>query len=429
MKKVLVLLFLSIVACGGTSEETVVEDTTTTTVQDSTTTTIPPAPVVDFDIVEIYNKNIGSESELCSDANEIDTTSEECLRQYRDNLETVFSFDKSLYTYINELNTYLESYPSAMTEEYKNLFQFIDDEYQGVPETYGLVLDKYFERFGGVPELVNLSISEELSVGCPAEFNYSYTENLKSGHLIFKNNSNEKIVINIDKGNTSSTIDMVNSGGEFKFAEGSVVNFEDEEFQIYLDTNFIVSTSSFRFVKFEFDKTNIKYGEEFNLTIQYENSEDFTLLGDRNHTYIIFVNLRGMEGNYIETLYWDYDGLNGTDQGGGYIDLENNVITINAKYFESSTNEDNVINFNHLASPYYIENITVLTSAPNSRGVSMDVNKPGSDFNSEHPDEPFELFGELNSWGTYEDIRNDCSILQWKVNVPIFYNNSLTFEK
>ena len=83
MKKVLVLLFLSIVACGGTSEETVVEDTTTTTVQDSTTTTIPPAPVVDFDIVEIYNKNIGSESELCSDANEIDTTSEECLRQYR----------------------------------------------------------------------------------------------------------------------------------------------------------------------------------------------------------------------------------------------------------------------------------------------------------------------------------------------------------
>ena len=94
MKKVLILLLLFIVACGGSGEETVSEDITTT-VQDTTTTTIPPAPTVDFNIVEIYNKNIGSESELCSDAIEIDTTSEECLRQYRDNLETVFSFDET----------------------------------------------------------------------------------------------------------------------------------------------------------------------------------------------------------------------------------------------------------------------------------------------------------------------------------------------
>ena len=97
MKKGLVFTLLFIVACGGSSEQTVVEDTTTTTVQDTTTTTIPPAPTVDFNIVEIYNKNIGSESDLCSDATDIETTSEECLRQYRDNLETVFSFDKSLY--------------------------------------------------------------------------------------------------------------------------------------------------------------------------------------------------------------------------------------------------------------------------------------------------------------------------------------------
>ena len=102
MKKVLILLMLLVVSCGGSSDETVVEDTTTTT--------IPPTPTVDFNIVDIYNKNLGSESELCSDATEIETTSEKCLRQYRDNLETVFSFDKSLYTYITELNTYLESY-------------------------------------------------------------------------------------------------------------------------------------------------------------------------------------------------------------------------------------------------------------------------------------------------------------------------------
>lgn len=101
------------------------------------------APTVDFNIVDIYNKNIGSEAELCSDATEIVTTSEECLRQYRNNLETVFSFDESLYTYITELNTYLESYPSAMTEEYIVLFEFLNNQYLDVPETYGLVLDKY----------------------------------------------------------------------------------------------------------------------------------------------------------------------------------------------------------------------------------------------------------------------------------------------
>ena len=89
MKKSINSFNALVVSCGGSSDETVVEDTTTTT--------IPPAPTVDFNIVDIYNKNLGSESELCSDATEIETTSEKCLRQYRDNLETVFSFDKYKY--------------------------------------------------------------------------------------------------------------------------------------------------------------------------------------------------------------------------------------------------------------------------------------------------------------------------------------------
>ena len=95
MKKVLFFLILLVVACGGSSEEIVVEDTTTTT--------IPSAPTVDFNIVEIYNTKLGTD--LCSDAEEIDTTSEKCLRQYRDNLELVFSYAENLETYTTELNT------------------------------------------------------------------------------------------------------------------------------------------------------------------------------------------------------------------------------------------------------------------------------------------------------------------------------------
>ena len=60
----------------------------------------------------------------------------------------------------------------------------------------------------------------------------------------------KKIVLNIKNGQTSSILNMINSGGEFTFLEGSVNNYEDKEFQIYLDDTFSVSTSSFRFVKF-----------------------------------------------------------------------------------------------------------------------------------------------------------------------------------
>ena len=97
---------LFIVACGGSSEETVVkdtttttiQDTTTTTIQDTTTTTIPPAPTVDFNIVEIYNTKLGTD--LCSDASDIDATPEPCLKKYRDNLELVLSYEESLQKYI-----------------------------------------------------------------------------------------------------------------------------------------------------------------------------------------------------------------------------------------------------------------------------------------------------------------------------------------
>ena len=109
MKKAFILLLIFVVSCGGSEQEATVEDTTTTTVEDTTTTTIPPVPTVDFNIVEIYNTKLGTE--LCSDAKDIDTTTESCLKQYKDNLENVFSYADNLQTYIAELNSYFESYP------------------------------------------------------------------------------------------------------------------------------------------------------------------------------------------------------------------------------------------------------------------------------------------------------------------------------
>ena len=237
MKKVLILFLLFfIVACGGSSEESSVEDTTTTTaqdtttttVQDTTTTTIPPAPTVDFNIVEIYNTKLVSE--LCSDANEIDTTSEECLRQYRDNLETVFSYAENLQTYVTELNNYLEAYPSAMTEEYTTLFQFVNDEYQAVPETYGNVANKYIERFGGAPVITKLENTENLWNECSANSKIFGTENLKNGILVFKNTGGEKITISLNGPNTIFNDKLNVSGGSFVLTDAKLFNYLGEEY-------------------------------------------------------------------------------------------------------------------------------------------------------------------------------------------------------
>ena len=76
--------------CGGTStpEESLqptINENQNTTPEVSQEESIPPIPSVNFDIIDIYNSKLVNE--LCSDAQDIDSTSEECLRQYRVNLE------------------------------------------------------------------------------------------------------------------------------------------------------------------------------------------------------------------------------------------------------------------------------------------------------------------------------------------------------
>ena len=83
-----------------------------------------PPPSVSFDIIEIYNTKLISE--LCEDATQIETTSQECLLKYRDNLEIVFSYAEELKKYTDSLNKYFNEYPSAFTEEYADFFEFLN---------------------------------------------------------------------------------------------------------------------------------------------------------------------------------------------------------------------------------------------------------------------------------------------------------------
>ena len=264
MKKVLILLMLLVVSCGGSSDETVVEDTTTTT--------IPPAPTVDFNIVDIYNKNLGSESELCSDATEIETTSEKCLRQYRDNLETVFSFDKSLYTYITELNTYLESYPSAMTEEYTVLFEFLNNQYRDVPETYGLVLNKYFERFGGEPVVNIVRDLNSIESGCKLVSKVEASENITKLQLIYTNEYGDefKLIFNEFNSEISKTIDQFS--GNFNLFSAIATNYMGEEFSLNIQDSFTVTNALPRVTSIQVinNTPNLEKNEVVKVQIEYE---------------------------------------------------------------------------------------------------------------------------------------------------------------
>lgn len=158
MKRHLCLLLIFFM-CGGTSSTP--EESSRPTINENQNTTpevnqeesIPPIPSVNFDIIDIYNSKLVYE--LCSDAQDIDSTSEECLRQYRDNLEFVFSYANELEQYMNDLNSYFQNYPEAFTEEYRNLFAFINNEYANVPQIYGTVGMKYQERFGNTDQPIS----------------------------------------------------------------------------------------------------------------------------------------------------------------------------------------------------------------------------------------------------------------------------------
>ena len=367
MKKVLILLLLFIVACGGTSEETSVEDTTTTT--------IPPAPTVDFNIVEIYNKNIGSESELCSDAKDIDTTSEKCLKQYRDNLEIVLSYSEKIKTYITELNTYLESYPSAITDEYTALFKFLDNQYGDVSETYGLVLDKYFERFGGVP-VVNEIIRKTNVVepGCRLSSNFVTSENTKNLSLIYVNEFFDELKIEPKKFNENLDLTINEFSGTYVLNEVVATNYLEEEFVIEFEDTIIVDNVFPRITSIEIINGTPDLSKEEFVTIRfsvidgtYFKLDDINLISMRvNYTD----SNRILDGIYMEPFPNTFGGI--VNKNEGYIDMNIKFTDDeNEKFYE----EYNVLPVGPYVNEYFISYVNVKINNQYDLFLDYNLNK------------------------------------------------------
>jgi hypothetical protein len=279
MKKALVLLLLFIVACGGSSEETfaedttttTVEDTTTTTVQDTTTTTIPPAPTSDINYIELYNSKLGTE--LCSDAKEIDTTSEECLRQYKENLNYLSTFQNEIGDFGSALIAYYETYPELVNQEYEDYINFVESDYSQVFTTLSTVEDKYIERFGGMP-IISLPIfsnPENLSVNCTVDGKFDYSENLKSAQLTYANNTGEIISFNTNDLRGFSKY-LKNTGGTFYLLQSSVTNYLDETFEQSnnLENSFFVEHLFNRVSRIKMPEGSFNIGDNFEIIVNIE---------------------------------------------------------------------------------------------------------------------------------------------------------------
>ena len=83
--------------------------------------------------IELYNSKLGTE--LCSDAKEIDTTSEECLRQYKENLNYLITLQNEIGDFGSDLIAYYETYPELINQEYEEYINFLNDYSQVFTET------------------------------------------------------------------------------------------------------------------------------------------------------------------------------------------------------------------------------------------------------------------------------------------------------
>ena len=102
-------------------------------------------------------------------------------------------------------------------------------------ETYGIVADKYIERFGGEPQVLNIDYLNEAWNSCPLKYLVQKSENLKSGEIIYSDNFNNEIKINLN----SETINLPNIGGNFYVKEINATNFLGETYVLTNDKSSI----------------------------------------------------------------------------------------------------------------------------------------------------------------------------------------------
>ena len=322
MKKALVLLLLFIFACGGSGEDTAVEDTTNTSVLDTTTTTIPPAPTSDINYIELFNSKLGTE--LCSDATEIDTTSEECLRKYKENLNYLITLQNEIGDFGSALIAYYETYPELVNQEYEDFINFVENDYSQVFTVADGVENKYIERFGGVPVINNIVFDEnsKLSAGCTVNGKFSVGENMFRATLNYKNDVGQIFTFDINKNKLSFNLNLLTQGGTFTFHSGQSQNYLGENYTIEnFSSNFYIDHLFNRVVDIVYPSAPVNKGESFTVVMYVDLKRDI-----ENAEITFFEIATGWTASYLAMRSSEIQG---------------NKITFNGKFIDNPDDASN----------------------------------------------------------------------------------------
>lgn len=328
MKKYCILLSIILLACAGPSEESSIPE-------DTTTTTIPTVPTIDFNIQEIYNTKLGSE--LCNDAKEIDTTSEKCLKQYKENLEVVLNYSENIQQYVDKLNIYFDTYPEQLNEEYKSFLNFINTEYVEVKDTFTNVENKYLNRFGGQPSILNiLHKNDTVPSGCKLYTEYQTTENTKEINLQYINQFDNELNLKIYETEFNSEISRtINAfSGDFTLNKITATNYLDEEFDLIYDDSFSVTNVYPTITSIEVinGSPDLKADEYVTIRLNYLPGTYFDDVDDFTYIYM-GLKYKGQNRNFRDAIYE-------SGSQGGIVYKEKRYIDLNIVFSDSRNPKD-----------------------------------------------------------------------------------------
>ena len=313
MRKIFIILTL-VSFCGGSSANVVVEDTTTT---------IPEAPELDIDILNIYTSKL--KNEPCGNSINIETTSEECLRIYQDNLIFISQYTETVGDYKLKLNSYINNYPEQATEEYMELLRFINDDFEAVNGILTAVNDKYIERFGGIP-VVELSREiESFESGCKMLSTISAQENIQKLELTYLNEFDEEFKLIFFKFNNEIEKYINAFSGNFELIEAVGTNYLNEEYKLDLKDSFKVTNALPRVTSIE-----VINGTP-DLSIDEFTTVEISYLPGTYYDYFeeVFIGLYDIKTNSSGPTASFYQYSDSSSASGGVINKNKGVIRLN----------------------------------------------------------------------------------------------------
>ena len=258
-------------------------------------------------------------------------------QQYKENLEVVLNYSENIQQYVDKLNIYFDTYPEQLNEEYKSFLNFINTEYVEVKDTFTNVENKYLNRFGGQPSILNiLHKNDTVPSGCKLYTEYQTTENTKEINLQYINQFDNELNLKIYETEFNSEISRtINAfSGDFTLNKITATNYLDEEFDLIYDDSFSVTNVYPTITSIEVinGSPDIKADEYVTIRLNYLPGTYFDDADDFTYIYI-GLKYKGQNRNFRDAIYE-------SGSQGGIVNKEKRYIDLNIVFSDSRNPKD-----------------------------------------------------------------------------------------